>query len=527
LSTTSVPMENNKETVRILMLEDSPADAELITRELRTGGLQFEAKRVQTRESFLGELKAHSPSIILADYTLPSFDGMSALALVREASADVPFVFVSGTIGDERAVEAMKAGATDYVLKDKLIRLVPAVTRALQEAKEKLALKRAQEELSKYQSELEHLVQARTAELAEANRKLKADIGERKKVEKALGAERDKLTGIMNSMQDAVCIISPHFVLEYVNPSMLELYGPVEDRKCYEYFNNRDEVCIWCNSGEVLSTGKTIEREVQSNRTGRTYDVTDALLKNSDGSVSKLAVWHDITERKKMEELKDEFIGMVSHELKTPLTVIMGALATVADPRIPVDEVRQLLGDALVSTEVLASLVDNLLELSRQQSNRLFLQAEPSDIREIGRTVLRKLKSKSDIHRLIDDFPEVLPLVVVDPLRVERIFYNPIDNAVKYSPRGGEVRISARQEGDHLVASVSDQGPGISSDDQARLFHSFERLGAPVKGSIQGTGLGLRVCRILVEAHSGRIWVESEKGKGSTFRFTLPVAAGH
>jgi signal transduction histidine kinase len=108
-------------------------------------------------------------------------------------------------------------------------------------------------------------------------------------------------------------------------------------------------------------------------------------------------------------------------------------------------------------------------------------------------------------------------------LRVERILYNLVDNAIKYSPNGGEVRIFARQDGDFLTMGVSDQGPGISRDDQARLFQSFERLGAIVSGSIQGTGLGLRVCRLLVEAHGGRIWVESEKGKGSTFFFTLPV----
>jgi signal transduction histidine kinase len=106
---------------------------------------------------------------------------------------------------------------------------------------------------------------------------------------------------------------------------------------------------------------------------------------------------------------------------------------------------------------------------------------------------------------------------------VERILYNLVDNAIKYSPKGGEVKVSVRQDGDFLLVGVRDNGPGISRSDQARLFQSFERLGMKVNGIIQGTGLGLRVCRILVEAQGGRIWVHSEEGKGSTFFFTLPA----
>jgi len=237
-----------------------------------------------------------------------------------------------------------------------------------------------------------------------------------------------------------------------------------------------------------------------------------------------LIVLHDITERKKIEQIKDEFIGMVSHELKTPLTVVIGALSIAKDERVSVNDSRALLSDAVMHAEILTSIVDNLLELSRQQANRLILQTVPADIGDIARNVVRKLKTKSAIHQLVDDIPQALPRAFADPFRVERILYNLVDNAVKYSPDGGQVKVSARQEGDYMVVGVSDQGPGISHDDQARLFHSFERLGAKISGSIQGTGLGLRVCRILVEAHGGRIWVESGKSKGSTFYFTLPVS---
>lgn len=232
----------------------------------------------------------------------------------------------------------------------------------------------------------------------------------------------------------------------------------------------------------------------------------------------------DITVRKKADELKDEFIGMVSHELKTPLTVIMGALATATDQRITAEDARELLGDAVIHAGILANLVDNLLDLSRQQSDRLVLDTKAVNVGDAVQNVLKNLQSKSGIHHLISDVPLTLTPAQADPIRVERTLYNLVDNAIKYSPNGGEVRVTAQQNGDFLVIGVNDQGPGISADDQTKLFQNFERLGVVVKGAIQGTGLGLRVCRILVEAHGGRIWVESEKGKGSTFLFTLPIA---
>ena len=194
------------------------------------------------------------------------------------------------------------------------------------------------------------------------------------------------------------------------------------------------------------------------------------------------------------------------------------------DKRVPAKQARELLDDAITHAGILANLVDNLLELSRRQSGHLIIRTQPTDVREVTDSVLQKFRGKSSVHRLVDDIPRKLPPALAEPIRFERILYNLVDNAIKYSPHGGEVKVFARRDGDYLVVGVSDQGPGISHDDQSRLFQSFERLGAAVKGSIQGTGLGLRVCHILVEAHGGKVWVESEKGKGATFLFTLPVS---
>jgi len=273
---------------------------------------------------------------------------------------------------------------------------------------------------------------------------------------------------------------------------------------------------------KVMGNGARYTRELTMQKSdGATFSAQLEGIKTGEDRI-RIAVI-DITELKKAAKLKDEFIGMVSHEIKTPLTVIIGALSTVTAEGVTRPEARALLEDAVANADILATLVDNLLELSRSQANRLVLQKEPTDVREIAQTVVEKLRGKSSIHQLMVDIPAGLPIVDVDPLRAERVLYNLVDNAIKYSPDGGEVKISARQEKENLVVSVSDHGLGISQNDQQRLFQKFQRLDVMVKKSIQGVGLGLNVCRILVEAHGGQIWVESRKGKGSTFYFTIPL----
>jgi len=233
-------------------------------------------------------------------------------------------------------------------------------------------------------------------------------------------------------------------------------------------------------------------------------------------------VARDITERKEAEQIKDEFIGLVSHEIRTPLTTLMGALGVAMTEGITPEDARVMLQEALAGAETLGHIVDNLIELSRYQSNRLTLQKEPIDIGEVVQSVAERERTEANGHRLLVDIPEGLPPVAADKVRVELVLANLLSNAVKYSPEGKEIRLSVRQQPKSLVVSVSDQGAGIPAEHQARLFQPFERLEDSSK-SVKGLGLGLLVCKRLVEAHGGKIWVESAAGKGSTFSFTLPL----
>jgi K+-sensing histidine kinase KdpD len=232
----------------------------------------------------------------------------------------------------------------------------------------------------------------------------------------------------------------------------------------------------------------------------------------------------DITERKKLDQLKDEFIGLVSHELRTPLTVISGCLSTLITEwaRLSSGEVQQLFKDALLESESLSHLIENLLELSRAQAQQLSLYPELIDVESLVKETLRKIKRQALSHRFVTSIPDKLPSINADPLRVERILYNFLDNAAKYSPPGSQIKVSVNEEPERLVIGVSDHGKGLSSSEQGRIFGPFQRLENDRPDHARGAGLGLMVCRRLVEAHGGEIWVESKKGRGSTFFFSLP-----
>lgn len=237
------------------------------------------------------------------------------------------------------------------------------------------------------------------------------------------------------------------------------------------------------------------------------------------------AIIRDITERKKLDALKDELTGMVSHELRTPLTVIIGAVNTVLteDELLSAAEKRLLLQDAASEAGYLSHLLGNLLELSRARAEQLVLHSETISVPKIARKVIKEMARQADSKRFVLDLPKELPLVQADSIRLERIIYNLLENAAKYSTPGSEILISAKAKARQMVIGVHDRGDGISPDEQSKLFAPFQRLDNATIPGAKGVGLGLMVCRRLVEAHGGKIWVESKPGKGTTFYFTIPI----
>jgi len=356
------------------------------------------------------------------------------------------------------------------------------------------------------------------------------DITERKK----MGEELIRLSNAVKMSTDSIVIGDINAKIIDVNEATLELYG-TDDKgdligeNSFDLIAPEDQEKAFVGMNEVLEKGYIRgEQYYIMMKDGRRVPVemSVAMMKSMDGKpIGFVAISRDITERKKLDQLKDEFIGLVSHELRTPLTVVMGAINTVLSEQayLSQEETHQLLQDAAVEAESLSHLLGNLLELSRAQADRLFLYAEPVHIENVAQYAVEKTRRQSSAHRFVMDFPKGLPSVHADQLRLERILYNLLENAVKYSPQGGEIRVFAKLEGEYLVIGVSDQGIGISPHNQARLFGVFQRLEDPSLEGVKGAGLGLLVCRRLVEAHGGRIWVQSEPGLGSTFFFTVPL----
>jgi len=238
-----------------------------------------------------------------------------------------------------------------------------------------------------------------------------------------------------------------------------------------------------------------------------------------------VGVFRDITAFKEAEQLKDDFLSLVSHELRTPLTTIHGGVRTLLRHYRQLDPAtfESLLSDVADESERLTRLVSNMLDLSRIRAGRLRLETEPfllePVIRRAAEAAAPKLAGRSLTLAIADD----LPPVEGDADRIEQVLRNLLENAGKYVPAGGHVAISARAAPPVVVVTVADDGPGIPTDQLARIFERFHRVERPDRQT-SGAGLGLYLSRHLIEAHGGKLWVESQPGQGSQFSFSLPIA---
>lgn len=242
-------------------------------------------------------------------------------------------------------------------------------------------------------------------------------------------------------------------------------------------------------------------------------------------------VVRDITQRMEAEEelerLRRDFLGMVSHELKTPLTAIKGAAAMVLGSSLPTDpqDTRELFEIINEQADKLRDLLDSVLDITRIEAGAFSVHTEPGDLQELLAGV-RTVFSQSGPSRIQLEFQGVLPPVQMDKRRIEQVLTNLVGNAVKFSPPGSPIIITAQQDDDSVVVQVKDQGMGIAADKLLKLFQKFSRVHDEEDRGIAGTGLGLAICKGIIDAHGGRVWAESPgEGAGSVFTFTLPIAS--
>ncbi|MGQ9513222.1 two-component system histidine kinase PnpS [Thermodesulfitimonas sp.] len=342
----------------------------------------------------------------------------------------------------------------------------------------------------------------------------------------ALSAEKGWQAAVLASLTDVVLALDPFGRVLFANPALQEAFGvkPEEARRknILEVIRHHELEQI---ARRVLNTGTAREEELRFlTPQPRLFTVRVTPVTNPVGP-GVVVVLREVTEQKRLEQLRSEFVANVSHELRTPLTAIRGFVETLRDGAIKdADTAGEFLAIIAAETERLERLINDLLNLSRLEDRRATLIRKQIKLNEVAARVLPVLERrvKEQKLKLTVDLPADLPAVWGDPELIGQVFINLLDNAIKFTSQG-EIRITASVFPGWIKVDVDDTGIGIPKESLSRVFERFYRVDKARSRATGGTGLGLAIVKHIVEAHGGRVNVESEPGKGSRFSFFLPV----
>jgi len=497
--------------LRVLSVEDSEDDFLLLSEQLREGGYDLTIARVETAEAMAAALAEDAWDVVITDFRLPRFSGAAAVSLLRSSGRDIPILVVSGTIGEEKAAALLKAGADDYVSKENLSRLVPVVERALRETAERRAREKAE--------------------------------------------ERYRL--IVETAYEGIWLVDAAGRTEFVNARMAEMLGTSPDamlgHRLHDYIFPEDAA----EMDRHLDRRRQGIRELlefrfrhQDGRPVETRLSTSPVLDRDGRFIGSLAMITDITEQRRIEaerahlmakeqearaeikavkeldQLKNDLVNSVTHELRTPLSSIMGYVEFLQDglggSMSP--EQQEFVHQIEMSAQRLRRLVDDLLDFARIEAGTFQLRVDRGDLRAKIRETVDSLRPQVAEARL--DMALSLPpdpiWVRMDGQRIEQVLINLLNNAIKFTPRGGRIDVQVTSEAGQARCEVRDTGIGISAEEIPKLFQRFSQLKSGVKMGV-GTGLGLSISKAMIEAHGGQVGVESKPGSGSTFWFTLPL----
>jgi len=493
-----------------LFLEDVKKDTEILQEMLTDEGFDLQMDIVATESEYVSKLKQNNYDIIFADFTLPNFNGQEALELAKMICPNIPFICISGTIGEDRAVELLKQGATDYVLKDRMERLAFATKRALE----------AVVHLSKFrQTEIE----------LQTNRRL--------------------LQTIINNALDSIYIkdTKGRYILfnEAAEKAIGKTASEVIGKDDRYVFSAAEATMTMEIDKKVIEGGVPITSEESFTLIDGNvhyFNIIKCPMFDDSGKPSGLfGIARDITERKQMElslleakekaevsdRLKTAFLQNISHEIRTPMNAIIGFSQLLDSAEYPDERRSEFTTIIQNSSHQLLSIVNNIITISSLEINQEKITVTAVSVDSIFIDLLALFKQQAiDKNISLHTKQQSNGIIIyTDGTKITQILTNLINNALKFTEKGsiefGYI-IKTNNEPAEIEFYVKDSGIGIKDESQAIIFERFCQADKDIQQTYGGTGLGLSISKGFIELLGGKIWVESELDKGSTFYFTIP-----
>lgn len=517
-----------KRTLRVLSVEDSERDVLLLRRQLISAGYELVLERVETALALKAALAAAEWDVILCDYAMPQCTVLEALAVVKEAALDLPVIIVSGTIGEQAAVEAMRAGAHDYLMKNDLARLAPTIERELQETANRHAHRLAEAALRESEDRYRDLVE-HSHDLICTHDLEGRLLSVNQAAARVLGYDRDSLIG--RNIREALLPEFRNHYFDYV--AELELKGVAHGLMTVLTSSGQQRAWEYTNTLRTEGVTEPIVR-------GLAHDITERKQAEKELRAANRRVGQTLTElQRKSDELASmtqqlwqasklatmgELAASIAHELNNPLATVALRTEVLLMPLAENDPQRAAL--QVISQEVdrMATLVDNLLQFSRRSHRQVSTVDVCEELNNSIEFVHYHLRNRR--IAVVREYLRDLPSIQADRQQLRQLFLNLLTNAGDAMPQGGELRLrtavaAPTSKANAVVIEFVDSGEGIAAADLKKVWEPF----FTTKPEGRGTGLGLAICRRIVEEHGGTIDIESERLKGTTVRITLPATS--
>jgi PAS domain S-box-containing protein len=499
-------------SINALILEDQPDDVELVLFELERQGLFLNWQRAESEQEYL-DLLHPELDLILADFHLPQFSALRALELMQARGLDIPFIIVTGSISEEIAVECMKRGATDYLLKDRLSRLGPAIFQALRERRLHTEKERTEVALRESEMKFKTLFSESLDVILLIHSQSGLVLDVNKSLQRALGYAPYQVVGKHYS------ILIPPVVRETAEDLLdsVRYHGALFEYR--EFLRADGTICPmditatvipWGSGTAVVATLRDVSERLQAEEAQQTAELLKTQLEHE----------------KELNELKSRFVSMVSHEYRSPLTTIMTSAELLLryGSRMSDEQSARHLAQIQQSVKNMIALMNEVLAIEKLNVGQVQFEPREIDLTAFCAGIVEEInfnnQGKTPIAFMRTGDPQP---VHMDLSLLRQIVSNLLSNAVKYSPESASVDFRLEWGAKQVVLTVSDHGIGIPEEDQKRLFEPFHR--ARNAGEISGTGLGLSITKRAIELHGGSIGFQSQVGIGTTFVVMLPIRA--